>query len=51
MKISIAKIAGWIGRALLSAAVADAADRLSRPKHAQGGGEHQQREIARLDRK
>lgn len=32
MKLPVAKIAAWIGRALLSAVVAEAADRLARPR-------------------
>lgn len=32
MKIPVVKIAAWIGRAILSAMVTEAAERLSRPK-------------------
>lgn len=32
MKLPVAKIAAWIGRTLLTAAISAAADRLSRPK-------------------
>lgn len=54
MKLPIGKIAAWIGRALLSAMVSEAADRLSRPKRAgnrhDGSGSHQERNADRLDR-
>lgn len=54
MKLPVGKIAAWIGRALLSALVTEAADRLSRPKRAgdrhDRSGSHQERDTDRLDR-
>lgn len=54
MNIPIGKIAAWIGRAVLSAIVSEAADRLSRPKphHDRHGdaGENQHPHDDRLDR-
>lgn len=32
MKITVGKIATWLGRVLLSAVISEAADRLSRPQ-------------------
>lgn len=54
MKLPIGKIAAWIGRALLSAMVSEAADRLSRPKKVDDRRDrssgHHQRDADRLER-
>ncbi|BBF70176.1 hypothetical protein [Sphingomonas bisphenolicum] len=54
MKIPVGKIAVWIGRALLSAIVSEAADRLSRSKPADDrrdqGGDREDADHRRLDR-
>ncbi|MEO7466909.1 MAG: hypothetical protein ABIV36_07850 [Sphingobium limneticum] len=54
MKIPVGKIAAWIGRAMLSAIVSEAADRLSRSKPAhdrrEQRGDRQDSEDRRLNR-
>lgn len=51
MKIPLGKIAAWISRALLAAAIDAAADRLSRApaQHRRDGGQDAQRKEDRLD--
>ncbi|WP_374910290.1 hypothetical protein [Sphingobium sp. sgz301303] len=54
VKIPLGKVAAWIARALLSAMVSEAADRLSRPKKVDDRRDRrsgqQQRDADRLDR-